>query len=124
MQRKKPSLVESAFTPGLKTACSVLALTVCLTAVSAQAADQGARRHARGAYDTVTATYAVVDGDEIDLLARILSVADAYDAMTSPRPYRPAKDVADAQKEISSLRTTQFDSRVADAFCDTVASRS
>jgi arylsulfatase A-like enzyme len=69
MQRKTPSLVESAFSPALKAAGSILALTVCLTAVSAQAADQGARRHARGTYDTVTATYAVVDGDEIDVIS-------------------------------------------------------
>ena len=74
MQRQKPSLVESAFTPGLKTACSVLALTVCLTAAGAQAADQGARRHARGAYDTVTATYAVVDGDELEVISERFEV--------------------------------------------------
>ncbi len=62
-------------------------------------------------------------GDEIELLARILSVADAFDAMTSPRSYRPAKDVAEAQREISSLRTKQFDSVVADAFCDAVVAQ-
>ncbi|HYN79572.1 MAG TPA: sulfatase-like hydrolase/transferase, partial [Lamprocystis sp. (in: g-proteobacteria)] len=74
MQRQNPSLVESAFTPGLRTVCSVLAVTACLTALSAQAGDQGARRHARGAYDTVTATYAVVDGDEIDVISERFEV--------------------------------------------------
>jgi HD-GYP domain-containing protein (c-di-GMP phosphodiesterase class II) len=63
-------------------------------------------------------------GEEIELLARILSVADAFDAMTSPRPYRPAKDVSEAQKEITSLRAKQFDSAVADAFCGAVVSKS
>jgi len=62
-------------------------------------------------------------GNEIELLARILSVADAFDAMTSPRPYRPAKDVAEAQKEIASLRARQFDPTVADAFCHAVVSK-
>jgi HD-GYP domain-containing protein (c-di-GMP phosphodiesterase class II) len=62
-------------------------------------------------------------GDEIELLARVLSVADAFDAMTSPRPYRPAKDVAEAQKEIAALRAKQFDSEVADVFCEAVVSR-
>ena len=74
MQRKKPSLVESAFTPRLKAACSALALTVCLTAVSAQAADQGKRKHAEGAYDMVTATYIAVAGDELEVLSERFEV--------------------------------------------------
>jgi hypothetical protein len=41
----------------------------CLAAGSAQAADTGARHHARGAYDTVTATYVVVEGDDLDAIS-------------------------------------------------------
>ena len=52
-------------TTAIKTAGSVLALTTCLAVGSAQAADQGARHHAKGQYDTATATYGVVEGDEL-----------------------------------------------------------
>ena len=62
---KKPSFLKSPFATGLKTACSVLALTACLVAGGVQAANQGPRHHARGQYDTVTATYVVVEGDEL-----------------------------------------------------------
>ena len=60
---KKPSFLKSPFTTGLKTACSILALTACLVTGGVQAADQGPRHHARGQYDTVT--YIVVEGDEL-----------------------------------------------------------
>jgi arylsulfatase len=56
MQRKKTSFLKAPFTTGLKTACSVVALTAGLAIGGAQAADQGARHHAKGQYDTVTAT--------------------------------------------------------------------
>ena len=57
MQLKKASFSKAPFTTELKTACSVLALTACLIAGGVQAADQGPRHHARGQYDTVSATY-------------------------------------------------------------------
>jgi|APFre7841882724_1041349.scaffolds.fasta_scaffold11177_5 LysM repeat protein len=41
------------------------ALSAMLAASGAQAADKGARAHAQGKYDTVTATYVVVDGDDL-----------------------------------------------------------
>jgi HD-GYP domain-containing protein (c-di-GMP phosphodiesterase class II) len=47
-------------------------------------------------------------GAEIPLAARILSVADAFDAMTSDRPYRPALAVDDAAAEIRRNAGTQF----------------
>jgi len=59
-------------------------------------------------------------GDEINLKSRIISVADAFDAMTSPRPYRPAKDANLARYEIYSLRGKQFDAEIADIFCDQI----
>jgi arylsulfatase len=65
MSLKKTPFPNAPFTKGIKTAGSVLALTACLAAGAAQAADQGARHHAKGQYDTVTATYGVVEGDEL-----------------------------------------------------------
>jgi putative nucleotidyltransferase with HDIG domain len=55
-------------------------------------------------------------GAEIPRLARIISVADSYNAMTSDRPYRRgmAPDVAIHQLEVG--RGTQFDSELVDAF--------
>jgi ribonuclease P protein subunit RPR2 len=47
-------------------------------------------------------------GDEIPLAARILTVADALDAMTSDRPYRPAMPLEVAHREIEAEAGTQF----------------
>jgi len=59
-------------------------------------------------------------GEEMDRLTKIIGVADAFDAMTSPRPYRPAKTIEQARREIASLRHKQFDAEAADVFCDYV----
>jgi diguanylate cyclase (GGDEF)-like protein len=53
---------------------------------------------------------------EIPLAARVFSVADALDAMTSDRPYRPARTWDDAAAEILAERGRQFDPDVVDAF--------
>jgi putative two-component system response regulator len=58
----------------------------------------------------------VVRGEDIPLGARILAVADAFDAMTSDRPYRSAMSIADALDEIKRCAGTQFDPAVVDAF--------
>lgn len=58
----------------------------------------------------------VVAGSDIPLAARILAVADAFDAMTSDRPYRPAMSREEALNEIKRCVTTQFDPLVAEAF--------
>jgi HD-GYP domain-containing protein (c-di-GMP phosphodiesterase class II) len=47
-------------------------------------------------------------GEEIPLAARVLSVADALDAMTSDRPYRRALPLDEALKEIEAKAGTQF----------------
>jgi len=65
-----------------------------------------------------------IGAEELPPLARIIGVADAYDAMTSARPYRPPKTPEEARKEICSLRGKQFDSEVASIFCDYVIPRS
>jgi ribonuclease P protein subunit RPR2 len=53
---------------------------------------------------------------DIPLAARIFSVADALDAMTSDRPYRPARSWDDAAAEILAESGRQFDPDVVDAF--------
>jgi ribonuclease P protein subunit RPR2 len=53
---------------------------------------------------------------EIPLAARIFTVADALDAITSDRPYRPARTWDDAAAEILAERGRQFDPDVVDAF--------
>ncbi|SNB45005.1 HD-GYP domain-containing protein [Geobacter sp. DSM 9736] len=55
-------------------------------------------------------------GLAIPLEARILAVADAFDAMTSDRPYRSALLMRDALNELYSNAGTQFDPRVVEAF--------
>ncbi len=55
-------------------------------------------------------------GDSIPLGARILSVADVYDALTSDRPYRKAMSPFDAKETIQKGRGTEFDPAVVDAF--------
>ena len=55
-------------------------------------------------------------GDEIPLEARILSVADAYEAMTADRSYRLALPRARAVEELRRERGRQFDATVVDAF--------
>ncbi len=55
-------------------------------------------------------------GEEIPLIARIIAVADAFDAMTSERRYRDAKTLKEAVGEIKKTRGVQFDPVIADAF--------
>lgn len=57
-------------------------------------------------------------GEEIPLIARIISVADTYDAMVSTRPYRKGLDPKIAFDEISKHRGTQFCPVVVDAFIE------
>jgi diguanylate cyclase (GGDEF)-like protein len=60
-------------------------------------------------------------GDKIPLQARILHVADAFDALTNPRPYREALSAEDALREIERHSGTQFDPAVVDALGEVVA---
>jgi len=55
-------------------------------------------------------------GAEIPLGARIFSVADTLDAIISDRPYRPARSLAEARKEIQAWKGRQFDPEVVDVF--------
>jgi len=55
-------------------------------------------------------------GEQIPIIARVLSVADAYDAMTSTRPYRKALSHEQAKAEIIRCVHVQFDEAVVNAF--------
>jgi putative two-component system response regulator len=57
-----------------------------------------------------------LQGKAIPLAARIVAVADVYDALTSHRPYRPALSHAEAREWIVSHYGTQFDPEVVEAF--------
>jgi two-component system, cell cycle response regulator len=55
-------------------------------------------------------------GEEIPLGARLVAVCDAFHAMTTDRPHRPARSRADALSEVSRCSGTQFDPEVVEAF--------
>jgi putative nucleotidyltransferase with HDIG domain len=57
-------------------------------------------------------------GEEIPLGARVLAIADAFDAMTSDRPYRRALTREQALAEIERCAGTQFDPRIAQVFLE------
>jgi cyclic di-GMP phosphodiesterase len=59
-------------------------------------------------------------GSDIPLPGRIVAVADAFDAMTSDRPYRPKRDADAALIDIRHHRGTQFDATVVDALMELV----
>jgi len=59
-----------------------------------------------------------LQGTDIPLMARIIAVGDAYDAMTSNRAYRRALPHEVAIQEIERCSGTQFDPEVATAFCE------
>jgi HD-GYP domain-containing protein (c-di-GMP phosphodiesterase class II) len=57
-------------------------------------------------------------GEDIPLAARIFAVADALDAITTDRPYRPAASMAEARQAIASGAGTQFDPRAVEALAE------
>lgn len=59
-------------------------------------------------------------GDEVPLAARIVHVADAYDAMTSARAYRPARPLGAAVAELRLYSGTQFDPDCVKAFTEAI----
>jgi HD-GYP domain-containing protein (c-di-GMP phosphodiesterase class II) len=55
-------------------------------------------------------------GEEISLAARAFSVVDAFDAMTTDRPYRAALSADQALSELERMAGTQFDPEVVRVF--------
>jgi len=79
--------------------------------------------------DIVYAHHERVDGkgypeglnrDKIPLLARIIAVADTYDAMVSERPYRKAKSKQEAIAELENVKDTQLDGEIVDLFLEII----
>ena len=75
--------------------------------------------HHHDHYDS-SGLHQVVVGRDIPLGARVIAVADAFDAMTSDRPYRAAMSVAEAVAEIKRCADSQFDPVIVAAFLKTV----
>jgi HD-GYP domain-containing protein (c-di-GMP phosphodiesterase class II) len=59
-------------------------------------------------------------GSVIPLGSRIIAVADSYDALTTDRPYRKARSQEQAVEELLSCGGSQFDTRVLEAFLDSL----
>jgi HD-GYP domain-containing protein (c-di-GMP phosphodiesterase class II) len=59
-------------------------------------------------------------GEEIPLGARVLLACDAYEAMTTARPYRPALSRADAEIELRRVAGSQLDPRAVEALIETL----
>jgi HD-GYP domain-containing protein (c-di-GMP phosphodiesterase class II) len=56
-----------------------------------------------------------LQGDQIPIMARIIAVADTFDAITTNRPYQSAMDLEYALERIRSLAVTRFDPKVVEA---------
>lgn len=65
-----------------------------------------------------------LSGDEIPIGARILSVADVFDALNSARPYKPAMELSQVRQRIASGAGTHFDPAVVAAFLELLDAQS
>lgn len=61
-----------------------------------------------------------LEGEQIPVQARIVSIADTFDAMTTNRPYQKAMEIGYVVEKIKSFAGTRFDPRVVDAFVNAV----
>ncbi|PKK87356.1 MAG: hypothetical protein CVV63_01300, partial [Tenericutes bacterium HGW-Tenericutes-8] len=59
-------------------------------------------------------------GEQIPIRARIISIADAFDAMVSERPYRKSLSLEQAVDEIKKNTGTQFDPKLVKIFLDLI----
>ena len=59
-----------------------------------------------------------LEGEQIPLEARIVAVADVYDALISKRPYKDAWPAAEAIRELQRLADTHLDKCLVDAFVE------
>ena len=61
-----------------------------------------------------------LEGEQIPVQARIVAIADTFDAMTTNRPYQKAMEIGYVVEKIKSFAGTRFDPRVVDAFVNAV----
>ncbi|HET7435097.1 MAG TPA: HD domain-containing phosphohydrolase [Thermoanaerobaculia bacterium] len=61
-----------------------------------------------------------LEGDQIPMQARIVAIADTFDAMTTNRPYQKAMELGYVVEKIKSFAGSRFDPRVVDAFVNAV----
>ena len=61
-----------------------------------------------------------LEGEQIPMQARIVAIADTFDAMTTNRPYQKAMEIGYVVEKIKSFAGTRFDPRVIDAFVNAV----
>jgi HD-GYP domain-containing protein (c-di-GMP phosphodiesterase class II) len=61
-----------------------------------------------------------LEGEQIPMQARIVAIADTFDAMTTNRPYQKAMELNYVVEKIKSFAGTRFDPRVVDAFVSAV----
>ena len=61
-----------------------------------------------------------LEGEQIPMQARIVAIADTFDAMTTNRPYQKAMELGYVVEKIKSFAGTRFDPRVVDAFVSAV----
>jgi len=59
-------------------------------------------------------------GDDISLEAKILTIADAFDAITTERPYRKGLDFGQAKQELIKYKGIRYDPKVVDAFLESI----
>ncbi|CAN5475528.1 diguanylate cyclase [soil metagenome] len=81
-----------------------------------------ARHHAR--HDQSNLSSDGEAGDAVPLCARLLAIADAYDAMVSHRCYRPARSAEEAVNELRQCAGTQFDPLLVQHFINVVTASS
>ena len=61
-----------------------------------------------------------IAGEEIPFLARVISIVDAFDAMSSDRAYRPALSIGETVRRLSEGAGSQWDPQITRAFVDLV----
>ncbi len=64
-----------------------------------------------------------LQGEKIPLYSRIVAIADAFDAMTTERPYNNGKSYRGAVEELIRCKGTQFDAQLVDAFAQVMEER-
>ena len=67
--------------------------------------------------------YLSIKGDNIPLPARLTAIADTFDVLTHPRPYKPANSLEEALAEIQKERGRQFDPALVDALLQLASAR-